>query len=207
MSRACASAIRVVLTGDEPLCRGALAALLEREADFRVVAQTDDCLGAVDAVTEQRPDLVVLDLEPPARDAAEAARTIRRAGDVPIVLLTRCTRPGALRRALAAGVHGYVPKSTDASKLAGILRGVHSGERYVDPQVAALALTRPGCPLTARELDVLLHTRRGNAVAAIAQSISLSPGTVRNYLSSAMTKLNARTRFEAAQLAWEEGWL
>ncbi|WP_229820197.1 response regulator transcription factor [Streptomyces abikoensis] len=196
-----------MLTGDDPLCRGALAALLEREADFRVVAQTDDCLGAVDAVTEQRPDLVVLDLEPPARDAAEAARTIRRAGDVPIVLLTRCTRPGALRRALAAGVHGYVPKSTDASKLAGILRGVHSGERYVDPQVAALALTRPGCPLTARELDVLLHTRRGNAVAAIAQSISLSPGTVRNYLSSAMTKLNARTRFEAAQLAWEEGWL
>ncbi|AZQ71350.1 response regulator transcription factor [Streptomyces luteoverticillatus] len=207
MSRACASAIRVVLTGDEPLCRGALAALLEREADFRVVAQTDDCLDAVGAVTEQRPDLVVLDLEPPARDAAEAARTIRRAGDVPIVLLTRCTRPGALRRALAAGVHGYVPKSTDASKLAGILRGVHSGERYVDPQVAALALTRPGCPLTARELDVLLHTRRGNAVTAIAQSISLSPGTVRNYLSSAMHKLNARTRFEAAELAWEEGWL
>ncbi|MFI0910922.1 DNA-binding response regulator [Streptomyces abikoensis] len=196
-----------MLTGDEPLCRGALAALLEREADFRVVAQTDDCLGAVGAVTEQRPDLVVLDLEPPARDAAEAARTIRRAGDVPIVLLTRCTRPGALRRALAAGVHGYVPKSTDASKLAGILRGVHSGERYVDPQVAALALTRPGCPLTARELDVLLHTRRGNAVTAIAQSISLSPGTVRNYLSSAMHKLNARTRFEAAELAWEEGWL
>ncbi|WP_240667288.1 response regulator transcription factor [Streptomyces luteoverticillatus] len=196
-----------MLTGDEPLCRGALAALLEREADFRVVAQTDDCLDAVGAVTEQRPDLVVLDLEPPARDAAEAARTIRRAGDVPIVLLTRCTRPGALRRALAAGVHGYVPKSTDASKLAGILRGVHSGERYVDPQVAALALTRPGCPLTARELDVLLHTRRGNAVTAIAQSISLSPGTVRNYLSSAMHKLNARTRFEAAELAWEEGWL
>ncbi|MEU1780767.1 MULTISPECIES: response regulator transcription factor [Streptomyces] len=196
-----------MLTGDEPLCRGALAALLEREADFRVVAQTDDCLGAVGAVTEQRPDLVVLDLEPPARDAAEAARTIRRAGDVPIVLLTRCTRPGALRRALAAGVHGYVPKSTDASKLAGILRGVHSGERYVDPQVAALVLTRPGCPLTARELDVLLHTRRGNAVTAIAQSISLSPGTVRNYLSSAMHKLNARTRFEAAELAWEEGWL
>ncbi|MFQ6199639.1 response regulator transcription factor [Streptomyces sp. NPDC000405] len=77
----------------------------------------------------------------------------------------------------------------------------------MDPQVAALVLTRPGCPLTARELDVLLHTRRGNAVTAIAQSISLSPGTVRNYLSSAMHKLNARTRFEAAELAWEEGWL
>lgn len=207
MSRACASAIRVVLTGDEPLCRGALAALLELEPDFSVVAQTDDCRTAIGAVTEQRPDLVVLDLEPPARDAVEVARAIRRAREVPIVLLTRCARPGALRRALAAGVHGYVPKSTDASKLAGILRGVHAGERYVDPQIAALALTLPGCPLTARELDVLRYTRRGAAAAAIAEGISLSPGTVRNYLSSAMGKLNARTRFEAAQLAWEEGWL
>ncbi|MEU3350226.1 response regulator transcription factor [Streptomyces sp. NPDC037389] len=205
MSRA--SVIRVVLTGDELLSRGALAALLELEADFRVVAQTDDCLTAVGVVTEQRPDLVVLDLEPPARDAAEAARTIRRAGDVPIVLLTRCTRPGALRRALAAGVHGYVPKSTEASKLAGILRGVCAGEPYVDPQVAVLALTRPGCPLTARELDVLRYTLRGAAVTTIAEGISLSPGTVRNYLSSAMHKVNARTRHEAAELAWEEGWL
>ncbi|CAM00128.1 LuxR family two component transcriptional regulator [Saccharopolyspora erythraea NRRL 2338] len=199
--------IRVVLADDEDLIRGALAALLDLEPDISVLAQVGDGRAAVRAVTEHRPDVAVFDLEMPELDGVQAATEVRRVAELPIVLVTRHARPGVLRRALAAGVRGFVPKTTPATRLAAILRDVHGGGRYVDPEIAASALTEGACPLTARELELLRHTVRGGTIAAIADEVHLAQGTVRNYLSAAMAKLSVSTRHEAARRAWEEGWI
>ncbi|MEY8038365.1 response regulator transcription factor [Saccharopolyspora cebuensis] len=196
--------MRVVLADDEDLIRGALAALLDLEPDIEVVAQVGNGLDGVRAVERHRPDVAVFDLEMPELDGVEAAR---RLTGVPIVLVTRHARPGVLKRALAAGVRGFVPKTTPATKLAAILRDVHGGGRYIDPEIAASALTEGACPLTDRELELLRHTLRGGTIAAIAAEVHLAQGTVRNYLSHAMAKLHVTTRHEAARRAWEEGWI
>lgn len=199
--------IRLLLADDEDLIREALATLLELEPDIVVTAQAGDGERAVALAAEHRPDLVVLDLEMPVFDGVEAARRILAQRQVPIVLLTRHARPGVLRRALAGGVRAFVPKTTPADQLARILRDVHAGGRYVDPEIAATALTEDACPLTERELEILRLVREGRSAGAIAAATHLAPGTVRNYTSSAMTKLGAPTRADAARRAWEEGWI
>jgi two-component system response regulator DesR len=199
--------IRLLLADDEDLVREALATLLELEPDFQVVAQAGDGVRAVELDAEHLPDLVVLDLEMPGLDGVAAASRILAARTVPIVLLTRHARPGVLRRALSAGARAFVPKTTPADRLARILRDVHAGGRYVDSEIAATALTEGTCPLSDRELDVLRHVRDGASATVIAARVHLAPGTVRNYVSSAMTKLNAPTRAEAARIAYEEGWI
>jgi two-component system response regulator DesR len=199
--------ITLLLADDEDLIRGALAALLELEPDLRVVAQAATSAAAVDLALAHRPQVAVLDLEMPPGDGLQAATGIRAALDIPVILVTRHSRPAVLRRALAAGVAGFVPKTTPAGRLAEIIRDVHAGRRYVDSDIAASALTEDACPLTARELDVLRAARTGAAVTEIATTVHLAPGTVRNYLSSAMTKLGVSTRHAAAHTAWEEGWI
>lgn len=199
--------IRLLLADDEDLLRDALASLLGLEADMTVVAQAGDGERAVALAAEFEPDLVVLDLEMPKLDGVEAARRILAHRTVPIVLVTRHARPGVLRRALASGVRGFVPKTTPADRLARILRDVHAGGRYVDSEIAATALTEGACPLSDRELEVLRLVREGLSAGAIAAAAHLAPGTVRNYLSAAMAKLGAPTRAEAARIAWEEGWI
>jgi two-component system response regulator DesR len=156
---------------------------------------------------QERPDLAVLDLEMPPGDGLTAATQIRTRLDIPIVLVTRHARPAILRRALEVGIAGFVPKTTPASRLAEIIRTVHGGRRYVDPQIAASAMAEKPCPLTDRELEVLRIARTGATIAAIAAAVHLAPGTVRNYLSHAMAKLNTATRHAAAHRAWEEGWI
>lgn len=199
--------IRLLLADDEDLIRGALAALLDLEDDLEVVAQAATSTDAVTLAREHRPDIAVLDLEMPPADGLQAAEHIR--GELPtqVVLVTRHARPGVLRRALSAGVAGFVPKTTPASRLAEILRDVAQGRRYVDPDIAASALTEDDCPLTDRELDVLRAARGGASVAAIADEVHLAPGTVRNYLSNAMGKLGVSSRHAAAHHAWEQGWI
>ncbi|GID30523.1 response regulator transcription factor [Paractinoplanes brasiliensis] len=199
--------IRLLLADDEDLIRGALAALLELEPDLSVVGQAATSTAAVEMAVRHRPDLAVLDLEMPPGDGLDAAAEIRARLHIPIVLVTRHARPAVLRRALASGIGGFVPKTTPASRLAEIIRDVHAGRRYVDADIAASALTENACPLTARELDVLRAARSGGSVAEIAVVVHLAPGTVRNYLSSAMAKLGATTRHAAARVAWEQGWI
>lgn len=199
--------IRLLLADDEDLVREALATLLELEPDFRVVAQAGDGRRAVELAAEHAPDLVVLDLEMPELDGVSATEAILAARRVPVVLLTRHARPGVLRRALAAGARAFVPKTTPADRLARILRDVHAGGRYVDSEIAATALTEGVCPLSPRELELLRHVHAGRSASAIAELVHLAPGTVRNYLSTAMAKLNAPTRADAARIAYEEGWI
>jgi two-component system response regulator DesR len=199
--------IRLVLADDEDLIRGALASLLDLEDDLQVVAQAATTTDAVRLVQEHRPEIAVLDLEMPPADGLEAAQAIVRDTDTLVVLVTRHARPGVLRRALSAGVSGFVPKTTPVERLAEILRDIAQGRRYVDPDIAASALTEDDCPLTERELDVLRAARGGASIDAIAEEVHLAAGTVRNYLSSAMGKLGVSSRHAAAHRAWEEGWI
>jgi two-component system, NarL family, response regulator DesR len=199
--------IRLLIADDEDLLRGALAALLELEDDLTVTAEAGTSTDAVRLARRHRPDVAVLDLEMPPADGLLAAEEIRAELPTRVILITRHARPAVLRRALAAGVDGFVPKTTPAARLAEIIRDVVAGRRYVDPDIAASALTEDACPLTARELEVLRASRTGASVAEIAAEVHLAPGTVRNYLSSAMTKLGVRSRHAAAHRAWEEGWI
>ncbi|GAA4934860.1 response regulator transcription factor [Actinoplanes utahensis] len=199
--------IRLLLADDEDLIRGALAALLGLETDLTVVGEAADSAAAVQTAVHTRPDLAVLDLEMPPGDGLQAAAEIRVRLGIPIILVTRHARPAVLRRALAAGVGGFVPKTTPATRLAAIIRSVHAGRRYVDPEIAASALSEDDCPLTARELEILAAVRGGAPINEVAAAVHLAPGTVRNYLSAAMTKLGADTRHAAAHHAWQQGWI
>ncbi|MET9567359.1 MULTISPECIES: response regulator transcription factor [Streptomyces] len=199
--------IRLLIADDEDLLRSALVALLGLEQDLTVVAEAATSTDAVRLAREHRPDIAVLDLEMPPTDGLRAAEEIRAALPTQIVLVTRHARPAVLRRALAAGVRGFVPKTTSAAVLAGIIRDIAAGRRYVDPDIAASALTEDDCPLTDRELEVLRAARTGASVVEIAAAVHLAPGTVRNYLSAAMSKLGTPTRHAAAHHAWQQGWI
>ncbi|GLZ01690.1 response regulator transcription factor [Actinoplanes sp. NBRC 103695] len=195
--------IRLLLADDEVLIRGAMAALLDLEADICVVGEAADGETAVALAGRVRPDVAVLDLEMPPGDGIAAAEQLT----IPVVLVTRHARPGVLRRALGAGVRGFVPKTTPASALAEIIRQVHGGRRYVDQDFAAYALSEQPCPLSPRERDVLRATRQGKPIKEIAAATHLAPGTVRNYLSTAIAKLAVNDRHAAARAAWEQGWI
>jgi two-component system, NarL family, response regulator DesR len=200
--------IRLLLADDEHLIRAALAALLAMEDDLQVVAEASSGDEALAMARAQRPDVAVLDLQMPGLDGIAAAEVLHR--DLPscaAVILTSHGRPGHLKRALAAGVRGFLPKTVSAGVLADVVRAVHAGGRYVDPQLAAEAISAGDSPLTPREADVLELAADGVPVEEIASRASLSPGTVRNYLSSAVSKLGATNRHEAVHVARLRGWI
>ncbi|GAA1309805.1 response regulator transcription factor [Pseudonocardia xinjiangensis] len=200
--------IRLVLADDESLTRGAVGALLGLEPDLIVVAEAGTGDEAIASVRRHRPDVAVLDVEMPGRDGAEVAQWVAvNEPGTRCIILTRHARPGVLRRALAAGATGFLTKSAPASMLADVIRRVHGGGRYVDPELAMTALMTEECPLTGRELEVLRAVDGAGTAADIARRVHLSPGTVRNYLSSAMQKLGASTRLEAVERARDRGWL
>ncbi|WP_157008206.1 DNA-binding response regulator [Agromyces laixinhei] len=201
------SSIRLLIADDEHLIRGALVALLNLEPDIEVVATADNGVAAYEQAVAATPDVCLLDLEMPEADGLEAAARILSEVPTRVVIVTRHARPGVLRRALASKVSGFVPKSTAAEDLAHVIRDVAAGRRYIDPEIAATALTAERCPLTDRELDALRHSRSTMSVQQIADRLHLAQGTVRNYLSSAMTKLDASSRHEAAEKAWQHGWI
>ncbi len=202
------SPIRVLLADDEVLLREAVMALLSLEDGIEIVGTAQDGRDAVALVARTRPDVAVLDLEMPRMDGVEAATAIRAAAPgTRVVLLTRHARPAILRRALNAGVSAFVTKATSVKELPSILRQVSRGGRYVDGTVAAAALSESDCPITNREIDVLRESLDGATVRVIAERTHLAPGTVRNYASTAMAKLGAATRVEAARIAWREGWI
>ncbi|MFI9104923.1 response regulator [Streptomyces fildesensis] len=200
--------VRVLLADDEHLIRGALAALLSYEDDILVVAEAASGPEALAMARAHRPDVAVLDLEMPGADGVAVATSLR--AELPgcrTMIVTGHGRPGHLKRALTAGVRGFVPKTVSAQRLAEIIRTVHAGGRYVDPELAADAISAGDSPLTVREAEVLDLAADGAPIAEIARRAALSQGTVRNYLSSAATKLSAENRHEAARIARERGWV
>lgn len=199
--------IRVLLADDEAMIRSALAALLRLEDDIDVVAECADGLQAVALAEKLQPDICLLDLEMPGLDGVEVAERLRRTSTARCVVVTRHARPGVLRRALASGVAGFLPKSRGADEVAEVIRRVAAGTRYVDPEVAADALSDERSPLTDRELDVLRAGRRGETTGQIARALSLAPGTVRNHISAVLSKLHVATRQQAVLMAEERGWI
>ncbi|WP_062347494.1 response regulator transcription factor [Herbidospora yilanensis] len=196
--------IRVLIADDQDLVRGGLAALLGLEPDLEVVAEVARGDEVPAAVAAHRPDVVLLDIEMPGLSGLEVAE---RLTGVRVVIVTTFGRPGYLRRALDAGVAGFVVKDAPAAELAAAVRRVMAGERVVDAKLAVTALTVGASPLTVRECDVLRAADGGASVADIARSLFLTEGTVRNYLSSAIGKTGARNRAEAVTTARSRGWL
>ncbi|WP_295364648.1 response regulator transcription factor [Arenimonas sp.] len=199
--------IRLVLAEDQAMVRGALAALLGLEPDLQVLAQAGDGDAAWEAVERLRPDLLVTDIEMPGQTGLDLALKVQAAGlPTRVVVLTTFARAGYLRRALEAGVRGYLLKDAPAARLAQALRQVHAGGRAIDPQLAVAAWGEDD-PLTERERQVLRLAGEGVKTADIAARLNLGPGTVRNYLSEAIGKLGAENRIEAYRTARAKGWL
>ena len=200
--------IRVLLADDQALVRGALAALLALEPDLEVVAEVGRGDEVVAAARTSGADVCLLDIEMPGMDGIAAAAAVRDSlPGVRTLVVTTFGRPGYLRRALEAGSSGFVVKDTPSRQLAEAVRRVHAGLRVVDPSLATESLVDGANPLTEREREVLHVALRGGTVATIAAVVHLSPGTVRNHLSSAIGKTATSTRAEAARVAQERGWL
>ena len=220
--------IRVLVADDQAMIRGALAGLLDLERDIEVVAQAADGAqalnelarlagapdasvpsGAAGAARASAPvDVAIIDIEMPRMDGITATQAIRsRFPGVRVLIVSTFGRPGYLQRALDAGATGFMVKDAPVETLAEGVRTVAAGGRAIDQNLALEALAAGSSPLTDREADVLREVEGGGTIADIAHSLHLSQGTVRNHVSSAMLKMNARTRAEAASLARAAGWL
>jgi two-component system response regulator DesR len=200
--------IRILLAEDQSMVRGALAALLTLEPDLEIVGQVSSGDEVAAAAARLRPDVALLDIEMPGIDGIEAAARLRQ--DLPecrVLILTTFGRPAYLRRAMEAGAAGFIVKDAPAERLANAIRRTATGERIVDPELAAAALQDAESPLTPREREVLEAGADGSPVAEVARRLHLSEGTVRNYLSTAIGKTGARNRTEAWRAARERGWL
>jgi two-component system response regulator DesR len=200
--------INVLIVEDQAMVLGALAALLEIESDIHVAGTSRDGEDALAAAARLDPDVVLTDIEMPRMTGLELAAALRKQhrSRPRVIILTTFARPGYLRRALDAGVSGYLLKDAPAEKLADAIRRVHQGLRVVDPQLAQDAWGDAD-PLTDRERQILRAAEEGLSSADIAERLELSDGTVRNYLSEAIAKLGVTNRIEAARLARQKGWL
>jgi two-component system response regulator DesR len=199
--------IRVVIAEDQALVRGALAALLALEGDIDVVAQAADGDEALALVARHRPAVLVTDIEMPGRTGLELARDLRgRDSGTRVIIVTTFARSGYLRRALDAGVAGYLLKDRPSSELAAAVRAVHAGGRAIDPALALDSWTDRD-PLSERERTVLRLAGEGLTAGSIAAQLHLSDGTVRNYLSEAIGKVGGTNRIDAARIARDRGWL
>ena len=219
--------IRVLVADDQAMIRGALAGLLNLERDIEVVAQAADGVQALEELTRlarqdasldakptssARPaspaDVAIIDIEMPHMDGITTTEAIRaRFPGVRVLIVTTFGRPGYLQRALDAGATGFMVKNAPVEALAEGVRTLAAGGRAIDQSLAVEALSSGSSSLTPREADVLREVERGGTIADIARTLGLSQGTVRNHVSSAMLKMEARTRAEAASLARAAGWL
>jgi two-component system response regulator DesR len=200
--------IRIVIAEDQSLVLGALAALLDLEEDFEVVGRATDGKSALALVLSLRPDILVSDIEMPELSGIDvAARLKAKASPTHVLIVTTFGRPGYLRRALDAGVRGYLLKDGPSAVLASAVRKIVAGGRAIAPELAETIWDGIPDPLTERERAVLRLAAEGRSNRAIASVLDLSPGTVRNYLSEAAQKLGAANRIEAARIARTNGWL
>ncbi|MEU8326709.1 response regulator transcription factor [Nonomuraea sp. NPDC048881] len=200
--------IRVMIAEDVRILRDTLAAVLDLEDDITVMVAVERGDEVVPTALDAEPDVAVLDIDLPGMDGLEAAALLRdKLPRCRTVMLTGLNKPGHLRRALDAGVAGFLLKHSPPDELIDAIRKVVAGGRVVDPQLALAELERAESPLTAREAEVLRIAATGAEPDEIAKTLFLSLGTVRNYLSSALMKLNARNRIDAIKIATDQGWL
>lgn len=200
--------IRVLIAEDDELIRAALSALLEREPDIEIVGTAGNGRHAADLALSRHPNVAIVDLQMPGLDGLGVIKELERvAPGCAGVILTGHGRPQVLRQALASGARGFLAKGAPGTALADVVRRVHEGRRYVDPVLAADALTAPPSPLTSRETDVLLAAQADRPIREVARSLFLSQGTVRNYLATIRQKLDAESRSDAYRIARDNDWL
>ncbi|TQK79284.1 LuxR family two component transcriptional regulator [Streptomyces puniciscabiei] len=203
-----ATMIRILLAEDMHMVRGALVALLDLEEDLKVVSELERGDEILSAAREHRPDVAIIDIDLPGLDGLSAAELLHeRLPECRALILTSLGRPGTLRRAMSAHVAGFLLKDAPPGELAQAVRRVVAGQRVVDPQLALAAWGGAESPLTTRETEVLQLAAQGTEPQEIAAHLRLSVGTVRNYLTTAVTKLNARNRVDAIRIARDSGWL
>ncbi|PVE07589.1 response regulator transcription factor [Streptomyces scopuliridis] len=201
-------AIRILLAEDMNMVRGALVALLNLERDLKVVCELERGDHILPAALEHRPDIAIIDIDLPGIDGLTAAARLRESlPECRTLILTSLGRPGTLRRALSAQVSGYLLKDAPPQELATAVRRVVAGHRVIDAQLALSAWDGAESPLTERETEVLRRAAEGSEANEIARELHLSPGTVRNYLTTIVAKLNARNRVDAIRIAQEADWL
>jgi two-component system, NarL family, response regulator DesR len=200
--------IRVLLAEDMRILSDTLAAVLSMEDDIDVVFRVSEGDAVGPAVARERPDVAVMDIDMPGMDGLTAAAQLRdQHPECKVLILTVLSNPGNLRKAIAAGVAGFLPKETPASELVDAIRTVAAGGKVISQELAMAALESPASPLSPREAEVLRRFSDGADPSEIAAAMFLSYGTVRNYLAAAVTKLGARNRIDAARIAAEQGWL
>lgn len=201
-------AIRILLAEDMNMIRGALVALLDLEPDMEVVCELERGDQILDGALRHRPDVAVIDIDLPGLDGLSAAALLAdRLPDCRTLILTSLGRPGTLRRALAAQVAGFLLKDAPPHELAAAVRSVVAGKRVIDSQLALSAWNSTESPLTGRETEVLQLAAEGLEPVEIARQLKLSTGTVRNYLTTSVSKLNARNRVDAIKIARDADWL
>lgn len=201
-------ALRIVLVDDEHLIRSALATMLSLESDLRVLGEASSVAEGAALVGAEQPDVAVVDLQLPDGDGLDLCAQIAEVSAATrCLILTSHARPGYLKRALAQGVLGFLPKTTSAAQLAAAVRDVAAGRRAIDAELAAETISSGDSPLTPRESDVLEYAADGAPIEQIARRAHLAEGTVRNYLSSAQAKLQATNRHEAVAVARRQGWI
>jgi two-component system response regulator DesR len=200
--------IRVLIAEDQAMVRGALKALISLEKDIEVVAEVGRGDEVLAAALAAKPDIALLDVEMPGMDGLAVARALRdRLPECRALMLTTWARPGLVRRAMENGAQGYLLKDAPAQDLVRAIRRCAEGMSVIEPGLAIEALTEGANPLSPRECEVLTESARGGTIADVATALSLSEGTVRNHLSAAIQKLDARNRADAARVAKEKGWL
>lgn len=200
--------IRVLIADDQHLVRGALAALLNLEADINVVAECADGDEVAPALDTQPADIALLDVQMPRQDGLRTAAELKTSHpEVKVLILTTFDRPGYFRQAFEAGAHGFLVKDSPPAELMAAIRRVYLGDKVVDPQRAMLSVETRNNPLTEREREILGLAATGAPVSKIASTVHLSAGTVRNHLSNAIGKTNTTNRIEAARIAADQGWI
>jgi two-component system response regulator DesR len=200
--------IRVLIAEDMHMIRGALVALLSLEENMEVVAELERGDAVVETALRTRPDVAILDIDLPGLDGLSAAEQLhRRLPECRVLVLTGLSQPGNLLRALQVHVRGFIVKDAPAETLADGVRRVFRGERVIDPDLVAAAIETGSSPLTDREADVLRAAESGSSTVEMASRLALSPTTVRNYLSNAISKVGGRNRIDAIRIARNAGWL
>ncbi|NWL86012.1 MULTISPECIES: response regulator transcription factor [unclassified Paenibacillus] len=199
--------IKILIAEDQRLLRGALASLLDLEDDIEVVGQASDGAEALELICQLQPDICLMDIEMPQLSGLDVAEKIQaKALPSRVIILTTFARPGYFERAIKANIHGYLLKDEPSDRIAEAIRRVMAGHREVSPELIFGSLHNEN-PLTAREIDILKLAAQGGSAADIAKSMHLSYGTVRNYISEIINKLEAKNRMEAVRTAEEKGWI
>ncbi|PEE44262.1 response regulator transcription factor [Bacillus pseudomycoides] len=199
--------IRIIIAEDQRMLRGALGALLDLEDDIEVVGQAANGEEALKLIESLQPDISIMDIEMPIQSGLDVAETLQKKKSLcKVMILTTFARPGYFERAMKSGVYGYLLKDSPSEDLAAAIRNVMQGKREISPELM-FGLWQEQNPLSDREKEVLLLAKEGKTANEIAKTLYLSSGTVRNYISDVLTKLNAKNRIEAIAIAEEKGWI